>query len=182
MKKLDIILQNKRIQKASKYIRKGDEVLDIGSVNGVMFDKLNNIIGGGTGIDPTLKQEVKTSNYQLIPGYFPDVVPTGKKFDAITMLAVLEHIPLDKQKELVENCWKYLNDKGRVIITVPSPAVDYVLSVLLFFKLVDGMALQEHYGYEAKDTDKLFEGKYFKMTHHSTFQLGLNHLFVFEKI
>lgn len=182
MKKLDIILQNKRIQKASKHIRKGDEILDIGSVNGVMFDKLSNIIGGGTGIDPTLRGEVKTKNYHLIPGYFPEVVPMGKKFDAITMLAVLEHIPADKQKELVENCWKYLNEKGRVIITVPSPAVDYVLSILLFFKLVDGMALQEHYGYEAKDTDKLFVGKYFKMIHHSTFQLGLNHLFVFEKI
>lgn len=182
MKKLDIILQNTRIRKAAKFIRQGDEVLDIGSVDGVMFEKLRHVIKGGTGIDPTLEQEIKTDVYHLIPGYFPDVVPQGKTFDAITMLAVLEHIPLDKQQALVENCWKYLNKNGRVIITVPSPAVDYVLSVLLFFKLVDGMALEEHYGFEAKDTDKLFVGKYFKMIHHSTFQLGLNHLFVFEKI
>lgn len=182
MKTLDVILQNKRISKARKYVRKNDAVLDIGSVEGIMFEKMRDLISSGTGIDPTLKQETKTDLYHLIPGYFPDVVPAGKTFDAITMLAVLEHIPADKQQALVENCWKYLNPGGRVIITVPSPAVDRILEILTFFKLVDGMSLEEHYGFEAKDTGNLFTGKYFKMLHHSTFQLGLNHLFVFEKI
>lgn len=182
MKTLDVILQNMRISKAQKFIRKNDSVLDIGSVEGVMFEKLRDRISSGTGIDPLLEKEVKTDLYHLIPGYFPDVVPHGKTFDAITMLAVLEHIPADKQMAMVENCWKYLNPGGRVIITVPSPFVDKILAVLTFLKLVDGMSLEEHYGFEAKDTDKLFTGKYFKMLHHSTFQLGLNHLFVFEKI
>lgn len=182
MKKLDVILQNMRINKAQKFVRKGDAVLDIGSVEGVMFEKLRDRISSGTGIDPLLEKEVKTDLYHLIPGYFPDVVPQGKTFDVITMLAVLEHIPADKQEAMVENCWKYLNPGGRVVITVPSPTVDHILAVLTFLRLVDGMSLEEHYGFEAKDTGKLFTGKRFKMLHHSTFQLGLNHLFVFEKI
>lgn len=182
MRKLDRILQNVRINKAKKFIRKNDSVLDIGSADGIMFEKLSGIISKGTGIDPTLKEEVTTPLYYLIPGYFPQVVPEGQTYDVITMLAVLEHIPIDQQKDLVENCWRYLNRKGRVIITVPSPMVDQILSILMFFKLVDGMSLEEHYGYDVKNTDKLFAPPLFKLVKHSTFQLGLNNLFVFEKI
>lgn len=182
MKKLDIILQNARINKARKYVRQNDSVLDIGSVEGVMFEQMKGLISHGTGIDPTLTREITTDQYRLIPGYFPQDLPPGQKFDVITMLAVLEHIPSEEQAKLAKNCWDHLNDKGRVIITVPSPYVDHILKVLVFFKLVDGMSLEEHYGYEAKNTDKLFGGQYFKMIHRSTFQLGLNHFFVFEKI
>ncbi len=182
MKKLDKILQNARINKAKKFIREGDVVLDIGSADGVMFEKLRGRISSGVGIDPALEKEIKTDFYRLIPGYFPEAAPKGKTFDAITMLAVLEHIPIEKQKLLAKVCWHYLNKKGRVIVTVPSLVVDYILEVSLFLKLMDGMSVDEHHGFKPKDTKKLFVGKRFKLIHYSAFQLGLNHIFVFEKI
>lgn len=182
MKALDRYLQNVRINKAKKFIKQGDTVLDIGSVDGVMFEALKGIISKGFGIDPTLKEQVETPLYTLIPGYFPEVSPIGVQYDAITLLAVLEHIPTHLQIELANNCFKHLKPGGRVIITVPSPQVDFILSVLTTLKFIDGMSLEEHYGYDPKQTIHLFTSPQFKLIRKQRFQLGLNNLFVFEKI
>lgn len=182
MKALDRYLQNVRINKAKKFIKQGDTVLDIGSVDGVMFEALRGTISKGFGIDPTLTQQVETPLYTLIPGYFPEVSPQGVQYDVITLLAVLEHIPSQLQKELANNCFNYLKPGGRVIITVPSPQVDTILAILTTLKLIDGMSLEEHYGYDPAQTIHLFTAPQFKLVCKQRFQLGLNNLFVFEKI
>ncbi|GGG48662.1 class I SAM-dependent methyltransferase [Bizionia arctica] len=181
MKALDTYLQNVRIKKAKKFIRKNDAVLDIGSVDGVMFDKWKEIISYSYGIDPILKQEIKKDNYTLLPGKFPEDIPENLTFNAITMLAVLEHIPQEVQEEMSQGFYNLLKPKGRVIITVPSPQVDFILEVLLKLKLIDGMSLEEHYGFKPSDTEKLFS-KGFKLIEKRKFQLGLNNLYVFEKL
>ena len=181
MKALDRYLQRVRINKAKKYIRKGDTVLDIGSVDGVMFEALQGIIEKGFGIDPTLTQQIETPLYTLIPGYFPEVSPKGLQYDVITMLAVLEHIPTHLQIELANNCFKHLKPGGRVVITVPSPQVDTILAILTTLKLIDGMSLEEHYGYDPAQTIHLFSAPQFKLVRKQSFQFGLNNLFVFEK-
>lgn len=182
MKKLDIYLQNVRISKARQFVKQGDVVLDIGSHDGVMFEKFQGLMSKGTGVDPSLTKVVEGSNYKLIPGYFPDVCTPGEKYDVITMLAVLEHIPTDKQKQLAKDCAAFLNKGGRVIITVPSPQVDMILDILTTLKIIDGMAIHEHYGFKPKDTLSIFDPSDFKLLHKESFQFGLNNLFVFEKI
>ncbi|MFN4083911.1 MAG: class I SAM-dependent methyltransferase [Bacteroidia bacterium] len=182
MKALDRYLQNVRINKAKKFIRQNDAVLDIGSVDGIMFEKLKGIIKKGIGIDPILKKAVITDLYTLLPGYFPDACPDGQTFDCITMLAVLEHIPLHVQQQLAQNCHKILNPNGRVIISVPSPQVDKILDILTKLKLIEGMSLEEHYGFNAKQTPLVFPEPYFKLIHYNSFQFGLNNFYVFEKI
>ncbi|HXH17916.1 MAG TPA: methyltransferase domain-containing protein [Chitinophagales bacterium] len=179
---LDKYLQNARINQARKFVRKNDVVLDIGAADGVMFEKWRGWIQRGFGIDPRLKHEIKTALYTLIPGYFPQVTPKELTFDVITMLAVIEHIPAAQQAMLAENCYKLLNEKGRIIITVPSPPVDAILDVLLKLRLLHGMSIEEHYGYKPEQTTQIFPSKYFRLIHQSTFQFGLNNLFVFEKI
>lgn len=182
MKALDRYLQKVRINKARPFIRKGDTVLDIGSVDGVMFDAWEGHISHGFGIDPTLESKVEKPLYTLIPGYFPEVSPPGILFDAITMLAVLEHIPTKQQQELAMHCFNYLKPGGRVIITVPSPQVDAILDVLSALKLIDGMSLEEHYGFDPSQTEKIFNASQFRLLAKKKFQLGLNNLFVFEKL
>jgi len=179
---IDKLLQKIRISQAQKFLRKNDSVLDIGSVDGVMFERWKDIISKGLGIDPTLDKTITTDLYTLIPGYFPEACPKGEKFDVITMLAVLEHIPLEQQKALANNCHDMLNKNGRVIITVPSPRVDDILEVLLKLKLIHGMSLEEHYGFLPEHTRQIFSDSMFRLVAHQTFQLGLNNLFVFEKI
>jgi hypothetical protein len=181
MKALDKFLQNARIKQARRFINKNDIVLDIGSVDGVMFEKWKGYISIGVGIDPTLVNQISTDYYELYPGYFPDACPKDMKFNSITMLAVLEHIPIEQQSKIAKACHDYLLPKGRLIITVPSPQVDRILEILLTLKLIEGMSLEEHYGFKPENTEKIFGGVNLKLIHQGKFQFGLNNLFVFER-
>ena len=62
-------------------------------------------------------------------------------YNTVTFLAVLEHIPIEEIKKYPEILSDYLAPKGRVIITIPSKKVDYILAILVFFKLIKGMDL-----------------------------------------
>jgi hypothetical protein len=116
-----------------------------------------------------------------VRGLFPQELPDDRKFDVITMLAVLEHIPPPQQHALATDCYRYLSPKGRVVITVPSEQVDAVLAILRSLRLVHGMSLEEHYGFQAKQTPAIFEPRGFSLLKHKTFQLGLNNLYVFQR-
>lgn len=181
MKTVDKVLQGMRIAQAKKHISKGAYVLDIGCYDGILFKTLQGYISGGVGIDPLLDQPVAGSNYKLFPGKFPDdLPPSSQEFDAIVALAVLEHIPMDQQKNFASACFKALKPGGVVIITVPSPFVDKILAVLLKLRLIDGMSLEEHYGFEPSMVPEIFQDG-FTLWVAENFQLGLNHCFVFQR-
>jgi hypothetical protein len=75
-----------------------------------------------------------------------------------------------------------LRPGGRVIVTVPAKAVDHILAVLRTWRLIDGMSLEEHYGFAPEATGQIFSAPAFRLMHRSKFQGGLNHLFVFERL
>ena len=182
MKFLDKVLRNWRIGVSAKYVRTNDKVLDIGCFDGYLFDalKTKNLMPS-IGLDPLLKAVKNKGPHKLIPGIFPDAVPPNEKVDCIVMLAVLEHIPRKQQSLLNEQFLKILNASGRVVITVPSSFVDHILVVLTKLRLVDGMSVDEHYGFKVNEVYDLFNQEDFAMLKHKKFQLGLNNLFVFEK-
>jgi hypothetical protein len=97
------------------------------------------------------------------------------------MLAVLEHVPREVQPVLARDIHTWLRPGGRLIITVPSPMVDRILDVLRALRLVDGMSLEQHFGFDPSETPQVFGGAGLTLVAHETFQLGLNHLFVFER-
>ena len=179
---VDRFLQSWRIRKAHRYIKPGSRVLDIGSVDGVLFKQLSLENTQSIGIDPTLKSDVQIGNSKLVAGFFPAAMPEVEPFDAITMLAVLEHFPASEYQSLSEGCVRFLKPGGFLVITVPSAFVDNILAMLKFLRLIDGMSLEEHHGFDVKQTPEIFSGRNFRLVRHSTFQLGLNHLFVFERI
>lgn len=179
MKALDYFLQRWRINKARSYV-KGKSVLDIGSFDGALYRLLPGI-KYYFGIDPEVKNEVKQPSYNLVRGLFPQQVPDNLRFDVITLLAVLEHIPPDQQHPLARNCHQYLNPGGYLIITVPSPFVDVILDVLKFLRLIDGMCIEEHYGFDIRQTPGIFESGGLRLVKKEAFQLGLNNLFIFMK-
>jgi SAM-dependent methyltransferase len=181
MKALDRYLRNVRIAKARGFVRKGDTVVDVGCADGAMFERWKGLIEFGYGVDPILERTTEYPDYVLYAGLFPDALP-AIKCDVITMLAVLEHVPLDRQGELPRACHELLNPGGRIVITVPSPRVDDILRLLGALRLIDGMSVHEHYGFNAEHTPQIFTLPLFRLTHRRRFQLGLNNLFVFERI
>lgn len=178
MKWLDRYLQNQRIKKAKDYIPEGSNVLDIGSDDGILFKKVKNI-KSGIGIEPKIEKEIVGDNFRIIKGYFPNDC-AGQKFHVITLLAVLEHISPGELQKLGLDCYHTLHTNGLVIITVPSPKVDLLLTMFQKLKLIDGMSLEEHHGFKVTDTSNIFSEDRFKLIAHKKFQMGLNNLFVFQ--
>jgi len=180
MKTVDRILQNWRIDKAKPYIDDGSSVLDIGCADATLFKRIGTI-GRYVGVDPHLEVSVEDDRARLVRGIFPEVPEADEKFDCITLLACLEHVPLDQQKEVAERCFSLLKDGGRLIVTVPDAKVDHILAVLKALRLIDGMELDEHYHFDVSATPSLFEAAGLTLKKYERFQLGLNNLFVFER-
>ncbi|MES1261394.1 MAG: methyltransferase domain-containing protein [Acidobacteriota bacterium] len=178
---LDRVLQRWRIRKANAFIRPGDQLLDIGTADGALFSLIPGL-GDSVGLDPEFDMTVTPpSGVRFYRGLFPQALPGPMKFDVITMLAVLEHIPPEGQVPLALACAAHLKPGGRLIITVPSPAVDYILAVLKTFRLIDGMALEQHYGFETGRVPGIFSRDGLDMVASRRFQFGLNNLFVFQR-
>lgn len=179
MTAIDLFVQRLRIRQAARFLMPDDHVLDIGTADGTLFRHLPHI--SGIGIDPDAVPE-NFPNAALIAGMFPRDLPDPRqRFDAITMLAVLEHVPEAAQRTLAADCYRFLRPGGRLIITVPSPRVDDILAVLKWFRLIHGMSLEQHYGFDVAKTPALFRSAGFESLKSRKFQFGLNNLFVFAK-
>lgn len=177
----DRALQRWRIAKAAQFIGRGARVLDIGCADGALFRALGTRIAGGVGIDPDLPGDRVDGTVRLVRGRFPDDLRTTERFDVITMLAVFEHLDDGAQSRAATACAHLLRQGGRVVLTVPEPAVDRIVHVLARFGLVAGMALHEHHRFEARLTPERFALSDFTLERRAKFQLGLNNLFVLRR-
>lgn len=182
MKALDRVLQRWRMMIVRSYVFSGARVLDVGCADGTLFKYLGSKVGEAVGVDPGLNQSVTTHRCRLIAGRFPDDIPTDQRFDTITMLAVLEHIPPDEQRRWASACASLLKNGGHLVITVPSPIVDSILALLKSARLIDGMSLEQHYGFDPNSVPLLFSGSEMELIERQSFQLGCNNLFVFRKV
>ncbi len=176
----DRFLQRWRIAKARPYLPAGAEVLDIGCADGALFRQVPGL-GRSVGIDPDLRGITQVGSAALIGGTFPEALTDDSPFDAITLLAVLEHIPAVDQPRLAADVARFLKPGGHLIVTVPAPAVDHLTAVLRRLRLIHGMSLEEHSGFDVGKTEGLFVQVGLKLLKHQKFQLGLNNLFVFQK-
>jgi len=179
MTRLDRWLQSYRIRVALDWIPDEVRILDIGCHQGELFQVLGSRLRHAVGIDP-LARPISLPNYQLLPIGFDGVLPFRRaSFDVVVLLATLEHIV--KVEELAGECERVLDDRGHVILTVPSPHVDLILHALRLFRLADGMSLEQHHGFLPESASGLFAPFGFKLVGSSSFQLGFNHMFVLRK-
>jgi SAM-dependent methyltransferase len=173
----DRVLQTWRSRVARTWIRQGDRVLDIGCHQGEFLDSLGTRIDSSVGIDP-LAIPRDATRHTLLTESFREPMPfPDQSFDAIVMLATLEHVR-DKSP-LSRECPRLLRGNGRLIVTVPSSRVDTIVSLLRHVRLVDGMSIDEHHGFDPRDVAHVFGRNGLVLEHRRHFQLGLNHLFVF---
>lgn len=176
---IDTLLEYLRFRKAKKHIAKGSTLLDIGTGDGAFLRYLKCHIRFGVGIDPLIRESVEMDHYEFLPGMFPDDFFMVKQFDVITALAVVEHIPEERLLSFADVCWMYLVSGGRVIITVPHPVVDRILDIMKRVRLIKGMALEEHYGFDPNNLPSIFSR--WRIVKKERWELGLNFLYVFEK-
>jgi len=172
-------IRDLRIAQAIPYVRDGDRVLDIGCLDQTLLTLVGPRVKSAVGIDP-LVQPSERGNVRVFRGTVPgDVQLADASFDCITMLAVLEHVadPAATARE----CARLLAPGGRVVITVPVPRVDSILSVLRALRLIHGMSLEEHHGYDVNQTMPIFQSAGLVVKVSRSFELELNRLFVFEK-
>lgn len=179
MRLLDNFLQRWRGSVARRWVPRGSRVLDVGCHRGEFLGSLGSRLRFGLGLDP-LAPAATAPRWALIRDRFPPSEPLLRtSFDVVVMLATLEHI--QNKEELVRECFRILRPGGRVVVTVPSRLVDPILAVLARLKLVDGMSLDEHHGFDPCETQPLFIRRGFRLVRWQSFQFGLNHLFVFSK-
>lgn len=180
MQLLDRLLQHWRARMARPWVCRGAKVLDIGCHRGEFLDSLRDRIGPSIGMDPLARPTERATCRLLRESFQPPTSFADASFDAVVMLATLEHI-LDKQA-LARECSRLLSLGGRLIITVPSPCVDGIVMLFRRLRLADGMSLEEHHGFDPYSTPEVFQPHGFILEHSRRFQLGLNHLFVFRKM
>lgn len=179
MQAMDRVLQNWRIRQAGRFIRDGDKLLDVGCFDGCLLQRYRPKLKRAAGLDP-LVVPFQSEEFEIYADVLPGKVRfEDESFTCITMLAVLEHV--EDIGELVRECSRILAPGGRVILTVPHPLVDEILEWLIRLKIVGGMSLEEHHHFDVRETAPAFEKEGFETSVSSSFQLGLNRLFVFGK-
>ncbi len=177
----DYFIQLWRMRVAARWIPEGSRVLDIGCHQGEFLGFLGEKIAPSTGLDPLYQKIENGTRHRFLATEFQESLPfEDGSFDVLALLATIEH--MREKSTIAKEARRLLRKGGYIVITVPSLLVDKILSILLFFRIVDGMSLEEHHGFSPAELPDIFLPEGFKLKRQQKFQLGLNNLYVFERL
>jgi len=93
---------------------KPNNILEVGTGSGIVRNCLEPLVKSYTVLD--INSKLKPDIVGDLRTYFQEL---QNKFDCVIMADVLEHIPFCEFDRCIKNIYLYLNDSGRVIITIP---------------------------------------------------------------
>lgn len=181
---LDKLIAQWRLNKVLPFVVKGSQVLDFGCGHQhYLLKTIASKIGYGIGLDYDPGQTTQ-SNLKLILDNFTASLPISSgKLDTIFMLAVLEHLSLEKLDKLLIEFWRVLKFGGQIVMTTPTPSAKSLLEFLAFkAKIISSQEIADHKHYYSKlEIFSLAKKFKFKVVKYSIFQLGLNSIIVLRK-
>ena len=156
-------------------------MLDVGCYDGALFARYADRIAYGVGLDPQLAASGQRGKFRFHADGFPSAAVAEERFDVITFLAVLEHVDVATLGTWHEACDQLLATGGTIVATVPSPRVDDILHALIKLRLIGGMSVHQHHGFDPRQVPAAFAGASLSLVERRRFELGLNNLYVFKK-
>jgi cyclopropane fatty-acyl-phospholipid synthase-like methyltransferase len=182
---LDKFIARWRLSKVLSHIEKGDKVLDFGCGNQAFFLRAaEELLSEGIGIDYDVETQQLSPKLRTIGGKYEEQLPfESQYFDKIVMLAVLEHIPLDKVDALMQEFKRLLKPGGKLVFTTPTPLSKPVLEFMAYnLKIIVEAEIRDHKKYYNKnDVLELAQRNGLLLSSYATFQLGMNSVMTFSK-
>ncbi len=185
---LELFLTKKRAEKASVLLPKSLDrktILDIGCGKYPYFLSVVDF-ENKYGVDPSLSTEklergrvLKRLNIENTMLPFPD-----NFFNAVTMLAVFEHIDKSKLPVVLKEIRRVVKMGGVFIITTPAPWSDKLLHLMAKFRLISAEEIYEHkHNMPSKKIESLLLAAGFtkKKLKNGYFELGFNMWSMAEK-
>ncbi len=173
-----------RIKGSLKYIKEGNDVLDIGCGFGEIIRYLpKNVKYVGIEKDEYLWKycKEKYKEREIILGEAEEIVKNlNSSFDVILLLSVIEHLkePLDFLFFLKN----LLKEKGKMVIYAPSPKSEKILFFCSKLGILSRVAEKEHKNLiEASHLVEKLKEKGFKFIRKKNFFFGLSYLILFER-
>lgn len=172
-------LHRRRIKMVKPYL-KGD-ILDMGCGSASITKFLNeNQRYSGIELNEVLVNELKTKypKYEFYSKNIDkDELGIQRKFDTITMIAVIEH--LKNPRNILQQCRSLLKNGGYLVITTPTPFGDKIHKIGARLGLTSKEAVKEHYKiYSYEDMKNLLASCRFEPQKYQKFELGMNQIFV----
>ncbi len=127
--------------------------------------------GGNEGeLEPYVAGEYTLVNYD-------HSIVSGRQFDTIVMLAVLEHIPLASVRATFDLFKSILSPDGKIFLTTPAPAAKPVLELLAVAGILDKENIAEHQHYwNQSEILSMSKEAGFEVVRYKKFQFGFNQL------
>jgi cyclopropane fatty-acyl-phospholipid synthase-like methyltransferase len=182
---LDLFICRWRSRIVRRFLRPGTILLDFGCGHQALFlQSVQNDISHGIGLDYDATPGQLSSNLEIQNFHFKTRFDfTDGTFDHITILAVLEHIPLDQVDTLFGEFHRILKDGGSVLLTTPTPASKPLLEFLAFkLRIISGPEIADHKHYwNQADIAALATRNGYTCATYRNFQFGLNSFAVLNK-
>lgn len=147
---IDLFICRWRSRAVRRLVPRNATVLDFGCGHQAMFLRsIQRDIKNGIGIDYDATPERPAPNLEVRQFRFEDRFDfPDASFDVVSILAVLEHIPLDQVDALFREFSRILVPGGRILVTTPTPAAKPVLEFLAFrLKIISAAEIADHRHY-----------------------------------
>ena len=182
---LDMFICRWRSRITRQRVQPGDTVLDFGCGHQAMFLRsIQDRIKRGIGIDYDADAGQPAPNLELQRFHFTDRFKfPDASFNVVSILAVLEHIPLDQVDVLFREFSRVLAPGGQILITTPTPAAKPLLEFLAFkLHVISAPEIADHkHYYNESDLAALARRHGLEFNTYRKFLFGFNCFAAFTK-